>query len=53
MTKKRVMECFIGLTEESMKGSGRMENNMEKDFILLQVENREEASGQMEKELIG
>ena len=38
MIKKKVMENFIGLMEESIKDIGRMVNSMEKANIKEQTE---------------
>lgn len=47
------MVNFNGLMEECTKEIGRMENNMEKEYILMLKENKEKVNGKMEKELVG
>jgi hypothetical protein len=52
-TRKKDMECSIGLMEGSMWGSGLMGNNMEEGLLYLIMEHREKESGILEKELSG
>jgi hypothetical protein len=49
MIKKKVKEYFIGPTVENMKEVGKMESNMEKDIIHLQVGNLSKESGRKAK----
>lgn len=53
MTKNMDMVYLNGLMAENIKGIGRMENNMVKEYILDQMVAREKVNGIMEKELDG
>ena len=46
------MEYMNGVMEEDMKENGNMENNMEKDYMLLE-KLKEQENGWMENELDG
>jgi hypothetical protein len=51
--KKKDKVYSIGQTEENMKEDGKMESNMEQEFILQQVVKQKWENGKMEKDFIG
>ena len=53
MIKRKAMESFIGLMADIIKVSGKMESNMEKDFIRDLQGWKEKAYGMMAKKSNG
>lgn len=47
------MVNLFGLMEDATKETGKMENNMEKVYMLLVKEPKDMANGEMENELDG
>lgn len=48
--KKKVMEYLNGQMENNIKVIGKMENNMEKEFQLIEKEEKLKQNGLKEKE---